>query len=67
MASIGVTILSFKEKALIHERGLNFYPIDTKLDTYVSFIKIQIKFVDELFGAIRSGNTFLQRKYNNPL
>ena len=33
----------------------------------VDFIKIQIKFVNELCGANRSGNTFLQRKYYNPL
>ena len=64
-AQIQVTILSYKEKALVHDKGRNFDFIITKFGTHVGLT--QIKFVDELCGANRSGNTFLQRKYYNPL
>ena len=57
-----MTRLSSKEKALVHDRGRNFDPIIPKLGINVGFIKIQIEFVDELCGANRSDNTFLQRK-----
>ena len=52
-----------KEKALVHDRGYNFDSIATKLGTQVGLIRIQIEFVNELCGANRSGNTFLQRKH----
>ena len=52
--------LSSKEKALVHDRGRNFDPILIKLGTNVGIIRIQIRFIDELCGTNRSGNTFLQ-------
>ena len=62
MAQIGVAILTSIEKALIHDKGRNFDPIDTKLGKNVGFIKIKFEYVDELCGANRSGYTFLQKK-----
>ena len=67
VAQIKVARLSSKEKALVHDRGRNFDLIISKLDKNVGFIMIQIEFIDELCGANRSGNTFLQIKYYNPL
>ena len=68
VAQIEVAILSsFKEKSQMHDRGHNFDPFILKLGLNLGFMKIQIEFEDELCGAHRSGNTFLQIKYYNPL
>ena len=45
-----MAILSYKEKARIHDGGRNCDPIIPKLGTYRSR-NIQIEFVDELCGA----------------
>ena len=63
MVPIEVAKLSCKEKALVHDRCRNFDSIATKLGTHVGLIRIQIEFINELCGANRSSNTFLQRKY----
>ena len=42
MALIGVIVLSFKEKALVHDRDRNFDPIDNKLGINIGFIEIQM-------------------------
>ena len=68
VAQIEVASLSSKEKALVPDRGRNFELIILKLGiNVVFFIKIQIEFIDELCGANRSGNTFLQKILYNPL
>ena len=45
MAQTEVAILSYKERALVHDEGRNFYSIICKLGTNVPFLKIQIGFV----------------------
>ena len=62
MAQTKVAILSFKEKALVHDRGRNFDSIVSKLGINVGNIKIQVKLIDELCATNRGGRTFLERK-----
>ena len=47
VAQIEVARLSFKGKALVHDRGRNFDFIVAKFGVYIGFIKKQIEFVDE--------------------
>ena len=60
VAQTEVAILSYKEKAWMHDQGRNFDPIIFKLGINVGFIKTHIEFVNELCGVNRSSNTFLQ-------
>ena len=53
VAQIEVIMLSYKEKARMHDRGRIIWII-TKLGTNVDFIKIQIEFVELLSRTNRN-------------